>query len=245
MSIRTPWGEAQDSKRYAPGITFHETASHGGFHVDAAKLAEMPAALRAITPYAGEGWYEEDADWAIVALAFPDLFGDYDLHCAMRTVGSRWQGKESHPEAAEWLRSDPQGAALRARIVAWRLANGHLFEMESASTAGNGWSVSAWSVSATRIDRAERLRIEFNDREGVPLRSFERNGYYGLSSPFDERRIAELGGRVISREPLDTMIGVRDVPLTRAGGGDRHIAGSPNERAGELIAKYDTEDHEA
>lgn len=201
MTIGTPWGAAQDSKRYAPGITFYSTARHGGFHVDETKLAEMPAALRATRPYAGEGWYEEDADWAIVALAFPHLFDGYDLHCAMRTIFSRWKGKESYPEAAEWLRSDPQGCALRARIVAWRLANGHLFEMGSACTRGKGWN-----VTATRIDRAERLRIQFDDREGVSLYDLERNGYYQLHSPFDEKRIAELGGSILTREQLDTMI---------------------------------------
>ena len=73
-SIETPWGPAQTSEEIAPGIVRHDTASHGGFYLSPERVAEIPKPLRDFTPFAGSNWYEEDCDWAIVALAFPQLF---------------------------------------------------------------------------------------------------------------------------------------------------------------------------
>lgn len=82
----TPWGVADGAVEYAPGIVFFETPSHGGLWLSKARLAEMPARLRAVKPFCGvDGWYEEDCDWAIVALAFPDLFEPEHLEIAKRT----------------------------------------------------------------------------------------------------------------------------------------------------------------
>lgn len=208
MTVHTPWGTAQHSERYAEGVIFYSTASHGGFHLDEKKLAEMPTALRAIKPYAGEGWYEEDEDWTIVALAFPELFTDWDVHCAVRTAYARWRGKERFPEAIQWLQSDAKGAELHARVVAWRRSNGHFFEMGSAGTCGKGWT-----VRATRIDRSEHIVIDFPE---APARDAAGNwqGYYALASPFEEARVAQLGGRIVEREPLDTTISVAEKPLS-------------------------------
>ena len=65
---KTPWG---DGSGYviAPGITLLSTDSHGGIHVSDARLAEMPDTIRNLDPFAGSGWYEEDCDWALVAMA--------------------------------------------------------------------------------------------------------------------------------------------------------------------------------
>jgi len=68
----TPWGDAQSETDVADGITFYSTAGHGGYHVAMHRLEEMGPLARA--PFAGAGWFEEDCDWARVALAFPDEF---------------------------------------------------------------------------------------------------------------------------------------------------------------------------
>lgn len=81
MHADTPWGVAQTSVAYAEGIVCHSTASHGGFHVRAERSAAMPAALRN-----DDGWYEEDAEWAKVATAFPALFTDYEREHAERSL---------------------------------------------------------------------------------------------------------------------------------------------------------------
>jgi uncharacterized protein DUF7007 len=36
------------------------------------------------------GWYEEDAEWAIVAITFPHLFTAFERRCAERTIKDSW-----------------------------------------------------------------------------------------------------------------------------------------------------------
>ncbi len=69
MGTSTPWGTAQYSKQYARGIMWYSTAGHGGFHLSPSINRQVPEALRI-----EDGWYEEDCDWALVAVAFPDIF---------------------------------------------------------------------------------------------------------------------------------------------------------------------------
>jgi len=81
LRVSTPWGMSQGATVYAEGVVCHSTASHGGFKLDRACNAAMPAALR----IAG-GWYEEDGDWARVAIGLPDLFTDREKRSADRTL---------------------------------------------------------------------------------------------------------------------------------------------------------------
>jgi hypothetical protein len=46
----------------------------------------MPKPLRDFKPFAGRNWYEEDCDWAIVALAFPQHFPDDANPVALKTI---------------------------------------------------------------------------------------------------------------------------------------------------------------
>src|SRR3546814_12124586 len=88
--LSTPWGLAQSSEIYANGVVFHSTASHGGIKLDRARNMAMHGVLRV----AG-GWYEEDCEWAKVALGFPDLFTDRSTERrvgkeCVSTCRSRW-----------------------------------------------------------------------------------------------------------------------------------------------------------
>lgn len=67
--IRTPWGQSQVIYNVAPGIIFASTASHGGFKLDRALNAQVPAEARK-----RGGWYEENCEWAIPFLTFPEIF---------------------------------------------------------------------------------------------------------------------------------------------------------------------------
>ena len=69
MATSTPWGAAQYSKKYARGIIFYSTAGHGGFHLSPTVNSKVPEALRI-----EDGWYEEDCDWALVFVSFPEIF---------------------------------------------------------------------------------------------------------------------------------------------------------------------------
>lgn len=68
QNMNTPWGRSDYVEEVAPGIRSVETPSHGGYWLSAERRAQMPAALSLDSP-----WYEEDCEWARVAVAFKDL----------------------------------------------------------------------------------------------------------------------------------------------------------------------------
>lgn len=70
----TPWGKADHVKWIAPGITRVDTSSHGGYKVEPMQEQAIRAKFPNMRPFAGWGWYEEDCDWAYVALTYPNLF---------------------------------------------------------------------------------------------------------------------------------------------------------------------------
>ena len=67
--MQTPWGPSQTSTTLGAGVVQVTTAGHGGIHLDSRRNAEVHTGW-----CRKDGWYEEDCDWAIVALSFPDLF---------------------------------------------------------------------------------------------------------------------------------------------------------------------------
>lgn len=81
--MRTPWGQSDHEQRYAEGVTFYGTPSHGGFKLSAARNREVVPSLRL-----DGGWYEEDCDWYRVAYTFPHLFvqAESDRYCDTQTV---------------------------------------------------------------------------------------------------------------------------------------------------------------
>ena len=79
-----------------------QTASHGGFYLDAEMNAQVPEAWRVATfnDLGLAGWYEEDCDWCLVALTFPQHFTVSQMADAYRTFGGfvrRIAGKEARP----------------------------------------------------------------------------------------------------------------------------------------------------
>lgn len=104
--MRTPWGIADSAERIADGITFYTTPSHGGVGLSAARQRDMPDALRV-----EGGWYEEDCDYALVVVAFPDEFPAGASDRAAESVAN-WQperfekhfGATLRPEDSHMLR---------------------------------------------------------------------------------------------------------------------------------------------
>jgi hypothetical protein len=90
--IYTPWGVSQGSTVYAEGVASHSTAGHGGFKLSTERNRIVHPMLRS-----KGGWYEEDAEWAIVAITFPHLFTAFERRCAEKTI------KDSRPDAWEAL----------------------------------------------------------------------------------------------------------------------------------------------
>jgi hypothetical protein len=84
----TPWGKADSVVIIAPGIASYSTPSHGGLWLSAERVAGMPRVLREHQTFtvwcsrSGGQWYEEDCDWAIVALAYPAYFTQAEIDAA-------------------------------------------------------------------------------------------------------------------------------------------------------------------
>jgi hypothetical protein len=88
---QTPWGRADQIERIGEGIYFASTPSHGGYYVPAGMLHAIPAAhqARALKWSGSRNWYEEDCEWASVAVAFPHLFNQDQREAAANTIKSR------------------------------------------------------------------------------------------------------------------------------------------------------------
>lgn len=136
MGTATPWGTSQHSKKIARGIVSYSTSGHGGIHVSKTMLEKMPVTfqrLRTTKP----GWFEEDCEWAFVALSFPHLFSEESVRFAHNTA------KNYYPEAYQaWRRETEPNYVLP--LEESRTLQRAAFEKENADK----WVV----ISATNTD---------------------------------------------------------------------------------------------
>ena len=93
--MNTPWGKADQVERVGSvadeTILFVSTASHGGYYVPphASELILPEYRKRAERWSGSPHWYEEDCEWASVAVTFPDLFTEAQLEAARQTIAWR------------------------------------------------------------------------------------------------------------------------------------------------------------
>lgn len=82
--VRTPWGVADYIEEPADGITYYGTASHGGYHLSAERLAQVPAKWRTFAARWSHGWgpswFEQDVAAAAVLVTFAAELGVTDEH---------------------------------------------------------------------------------------------------------------------------------------------------------------------
>ncbi|NCA72565.1 MAG: hypothetical protein EOM91_21400 [Sphingobacteriia bacterium] len=143
----TPWGPARRSKEIAEGIVEHSTESHGGIVLSEERFAAMPECIKAVKPWAGPRSYEEDQDWALVVLAFPEHFDPRSCWCALKIARSA-TSRSNH----DWLPPDLRepswtldlaayletetGQAFRAKADRYAAETAGLFEPGSWGTDG-------------------------------------------------------------------------------------------------------------
>ena len=159
----TPWGLSQGATHYGEGVVFHSTASHGGFHLSEERNAEVDHRLRR-----HKGWYEEDAEWATVAMTFPDLFTSLERRSANQTF------KDSWPDAWE---------AIRGTI----LEPGQSFEKDRRAfhqRHAEDWIV----IAAIRSDHHSGFVETIATRGGVRSPSVEERRFLVPASDYDPRR---------------------------------------------------------
>ena len=91
----TPWGQADNKRIIAPGIIDYSTPGHGGIKLTAALAAKVSRAFPTFETFAGGPWYEEDCDWAFVAVVFPQYWPPKVLEAARNTIRSCYDGKHA------------------------------------------------------------------------------------------------------------------------------------------------------
>ena len=128
LPTETPWGPSQSEEQIADGIVFHSTSSHGGIHLDADRNARVHPAWRA-----DNGWYEEDVDWGIAAITFPDLFPPNQVERAKSALMSY------RPDAYEAATGQlvPPGASHVREDAAFLAQNADRFIVRSAIFSGH------------------------------------------------------------------------------------------------------------
>lgn len=111
----TPWGESDYVKDIGRGIIRADTPSHGGYWVPDHEAKAIPASYRARAERSNGGdWYEEDCEWASVAVTFPDLFPTEAVKQAITTIAWREEYARSDARRAAMLAS---GAAVRCSAM--------------------------------------------------------------------------------------------------------------------------------
>jgi len=133
----SPWGTVQHSHRFAEGIWFVSTASHGGYWLSEQRQKEFHE-VEAFKDF-GPQWLEEDCEACLVYLRWAGYATDEQIHDAIRTatVVSSWQRCTQWNRVVEWLTT----TLLNERADAHADAVKHLWQRGSMATSGNGWTV--------------------------------------------------------------------------------------------------------
>lgn len=197
--MQTPWGESQDVTSTGRGILRVDTARHGGYFLDHDRQKRVRLMFPKFQPFAGWPWFEEDQDWAVVALAFPESFTPAQLRGAVRTVALSVRMETEHAtddrivggrgargwrDVAAWLES-PASAYARETVATFEAEHAEQWETGGGGTLSTDPEFS-WYSHLTRIgDGAKQTRC---------FREYPRRGMYSdaeldaLSVP--ERRAA-------------------------------------------------------
>lgn len=132
----SPWDAIQTQKEVAPGIWSVTTAGHGGYWLSPQRLEEFRKCFPTFGGYAGLPWLEEDCDWALAALAFPEAFGAEAVFYAVETV----RGSGAYlVEANAWLESFA-GKVVREIAEGFRAGVAGKWRRGSCGTTrGGGW----------------------------------------------------------------------------------------------------------
>jgi hypothetical protein len=86
QTLPTPWGIAQTQEPIADGILRVTTAGHGGILLSTERAHELAVLFPEFVSFTGPRALEEDCDWAMAPLTWPEYFTDRDVYYAVRTV---------------------------------------------------------------------------------------------------------------------------------------------------------------
>lgn len=93
MTKWTPWGEYERIKKVCPGLWSVDTPGHGGYRATKEALikANKDKQVAYHATYEDDlfSWFEEDCEWAFIALMFPEYFKNH-IDMAKDTIIMYW-----------------------------------------------------------------------------------------------------------------------------------------------------------
>jgi hypothetical protein len=174
LPARTPWGKPDQVKNWADGIAQVSTARHGGLWVSPARRKQMPEAFQR-----PNGWYEEDCEWSLVVVSFPDEFPAEQV-VAARTTAKRWYPDEYMAATGETLTAE-DSHVLAERELRVKHASDYI-----GVCAWGDWAEDVpkgmVKVAAVRGGRDENYQYASNDHATflIPNDEYDRRGPLGF-----------------------------------------------------------------
>jgi hypothetical protein len=107
----TIWGTPDTGRRYGEGVILVNTPGHGGFILSPEVNAKVHSAWRT-----DDRCYEEDSDWSIVAITFPEMFTEAELVRAHVTARN-WMPHQ-YMEATGAVVTPEESSKLRLELLA-------------------------------------------------------------------------------------------------------------------------------
>src|ERR1043165_8377945 len=86
MLSLTPWGQPDTTREVAPGICFYSPPRRGGYYLTPDRSQTFRAFFPDFRLFAGDPWFEEDCDAALVILTFATEFSDQDVFLAEQSI---------------------------------------------------------------------------------------------------------------------------------------------------------------
>lgn len=159
--MHTPWGESQQTKTIATGLIRVDTAGHGGYKLSPERWTELKSQFPSFSPFAGDaGWLEEDSDWCLAALLWPEHFSDRNVYYAVENARSDYLSKDT----AEFFKT------IRGETVA-------KINADFALTVADHWEVGSQGTNGKRPGWFVSLHNKKGDRRTVQMP-------HGANKPF-------------------------------------------------------------
>lgn len=144
----SPWGTIDHVWDVAEGIVRVSTPGHGGYWLWPARMIQLRQQFPLFKPFAGEPWFEEDMDWCVVVLAFPEHFSEHSIWAAFDTFKRSASYSERMAAQQGWLDTDSARKCFR---IAKQYEDAHADHWMCGSMIGGGSTDRLWSVHMTRL----------------------------------------------------------------------------------------------
>jgi len=162
---RSPWGKVDHVRQVGSGILEIHTPSHGGLKLSRARNLAMPE------PYRRKGgWYEEDCEWALVALVHREMFSAAQLEHAEKVVRDLWPHEYMQVTGVQLSEADSR----KLREEAFLVKTHNHYMVRAAWGSGSGIPRGSVGVVARRESDQDEIWLL------LPKQEYDNHGEFGF-----------------------------------------------------------------